>query len=137
MVGFAGPHYPTSRLDPATNRGANLIGAILAAEAETCSDSATSLCWRPHFQGISDMSFLGRPAQPNAEVVASNTPADRLIDRPAADALDFPAVNIGPWRREFHQRLERVHAPYAFDVLPRLLIRIATHILAQPEGSKR
>jgi arginine utilization protein RocB len=51
------------------------------------------------------------------------------VDRAPADALSFPCVNIGPWGREYHQKLERVHAPYAFDVLPDLVHAVARAIL--------
>jgi hypothetical protein len=118
VIGFAGLHYPPSRLDPDAPADAALLRAVRAAEAALATE--TTLTWRPHFQGISDMSFLGQPARAGDAVVADNTPAAKLVDRPGARALAFPVVNIGPWGREFHQRLERVHAPYAFDTLPRL-----------------
>jgi len=38
-------------------------------------------------------------------------------------------VNIGPWGREYHQRHERVHAPYAFTVLPELLLAVVAETL--------
>jgi arginine utilization protein RocB len=38
--------------------------------------------------------------------------------------LSCPIVNIGPWGKDYHQRLERVHTPFAFEVLPELLWRI-------------
>ncbi len=129
VIGFAGLHYPPSRLDPEAPADAALLRAIRSAEATLAPEAA--LCWRPHFQGISDMSFLGQPARPGDAAVAANTPASRLVDRPGARALAFPVVNIGPWGREFHQRLERVHAPYAFNTLPRLLAHLAAAFLAE------
>lgn len=124
VIGVAGLHYPPASLDPQIEGHAALLHAIQKAEAAMAAE--TKLTWRPYFQGISDMSFLGQPARAGDGVVAANTPATRLIDRPAADSLEFPVVNIGPWGREFHQRLERVHAGYAFDILPRLLVQIVT-----------
>lgn len=133
VVGFAGLHYPASGLDPADPADQALRLAIEAARADICTTPDRSLIWKPHFQGISDMSFLGQAAT-GSDVVAQNTPISRLIDTPPADALRFPAVNIGPWGREFHQRLERVHAPYAFAVLPDLVSRIAHHFLNGARG---
>ena len=89
------------------------------------------MTWRAHFQGISDMSFLGRPVHGAGDVVNANTPAARLVDRPVDSALAYPVVNIGPWGREFHQRLERVHAPFAFDVLPRFVGLAVEALLAE------
>jgi arginine utilization protein RocB len=36
----------------------------------------------------------------------------------------WPAINIGPWGRDYHTRLERLHAPNAFDTLPRVLLSV-------------
>lgn len=39
-----------------------------------------------------------------------------------ADGTDHATwVNAGPWGRDFHRVTERVHTPYAFDVLPKML----------------
>ncbi|WP_102961458.1 M20/M25/M40 family metallo-hydrolase [Mangrovicella endophytica] len=130
VIGFAGLHYPPSRLDPVDPRGAALLRAIEEGQRQLGEEPQAQLIRRPYFQGISDMSFLGQRMQAGAAVVAENTPAARLVDKPGAAALEFPAVNIGPWGREFHQRLERVHAPYAFGVLPRLLAAIAEDFLS-------
>ena len=131
VVGFAGLHYPPASLDPARPRAAALLRAIARTEAALSSDPQARLCHRPYFQGISDISFLGQPAQAGAEVIAQNTPAARLVDHPEPGALEFPVVNIGPWGREFHQRLERVYAPYAFHTLPRILALLADEFLMQ------
>lgn len=133
VIGFAGLHYPPSRLDGADARGARLLRAVAAAERGVASRPEGRLCRRPHFQGISDMSFLGQGIGDRRGVVADNTPAARLVDRPRPDALSFPAVNIGPWGREFHQRLERVHAPYAFGILPRVIAAIARDFLSEDD----
>jgi arginine utilization protein RocB len=129
VIGFSGLHYPSShlRLDEPNDRA--LHHAIEKARAGLGNDPDRSLVWKPHFQGISDMSFLGLAAS-GSQVVSDNTPISRLIDRPPENALRFPAVNLGPWGREFHQKFERVHAPYAFEVLPDLVSEIARTFLA-------
>jgi arginine utilization protein RocB len=35
-----------------------------------------------------------------------------------------PCINIGPWGRDYHHWLERLHAPYAFETLPRALLSV-------------
>ena len=76
-----------------------------------------------YFPGISDMSFLG---QGNGDVAdcAANTPiwgtSFTLAPSPA-----YPIVNIGPWGRDYHHWLERLNAPYAFDILPGVVSRVA------------
>lgn len=130
VVGFSGLHYPASRLLPGELNDVALRDAIEQTRSGIGDEPGNSLVWKPYFQGISDMSFLGQAAA-GSDIVAENTPISRLIDHPPANALRFPAVNIGPWGREFHQKLERVHAPYAFGVLPRLVLEIATRFLRQ------
>jgi arginine utilization protein RocB len=129
VVGFSGLHYPPCRLDRSNSRDAQLVRAIEIAKNRLAGDSGMSVRWRPHFQGISDMSFLGQPQQEGSHIISENTPATRLVDKPNGQPLAFPVVNIGPWGRELHQRLERVYAPYAFESLPRLLAEIAHEFL--------
>ena len=76
-----------------------------------------------YFPGISDMSFLGQDSGDIADC-AANTPiwgtSFMLAPSPA-----YPVVNIGPWGRDYHHWLERLHVPYAFDVLPGVINRVA------------
>ena len=90
---------------------------------------ATSQAIKPHglgevnyFAGISDVSFFGE-ASGDLSVVAANTPIwGKGFVMP--DAGGFPAINIGPWGRDYHTWLERLHAPYAFEILPRVLLSV-------------
>ena len=75
-----------------------------------------------YFAGISDMSFFGE-ASSELSVVASNTPiwgTNFTLGEPAG----YPCINIGPWGRDYHHWLERLHAPYAFETLPRVLLAV-------------
>ncbi len=130
VVGFAGLHYPASHLDDAQANDRAFKQAIDTTMQTFAAFPDQSLLWKPHFQGISDMSFLGQ-ATLGQDIVSNNTPVARLVDHPAGDALRFPVVNIGPWGREFHQKLERVHAPYAFEVLPQIVSMIAEEFLSK------
>ncbi len=75
-----------------------------------------------YFAGISDMSFLGE-ATGDLKIVAANTPiwGTSFI---MPEAAGYPCVNIGPWGRDYHHWLERVHAPYAFETLPKVLLSV-------------
>ncbi len=123
VVGFAGLHYPPSRLQPGGREDEALRNAIDSTRAALAAGRRSSMTWKPYFQGISDMSFLGQAAT-GPDIVSANTPITRLVDHPPANALRFPVVNIGPWGREFHQKFERVHAPYAFGILPEVVTGI-------------
>lgn len=73
-----------------------------------------------YFAGISDMSFFGEAAG-DFSVVAANTPIwGKGFDMPEPGG--FPCINIGPWGRDYHTWLERLHAPYAFEILPCVLL---------------
>ena len=75
-----------------------------------------------YFPGISDMSFLGESAGDLA-AAAGNTPIwgnSFIMPAPAG----YPCINIGPWGRDYHHWLERLHAPYAFETLPRVLLAV-------------
>ena len=75
-----------------------------------------------YFAGISDMSFFGE-SQEDLSVVAANTPIwGRGFKMP--EPAGYPTINIGPWGRDYHTWLERLHAPYAFEVLPRVLLSV-------------
>jgi arginine utilization protein RocB len=75
-----------------------------------------------YFAGISDMSFFGE-ASGDLSVVAANTPiwgTGFVMPEPAG----YPCINIGPWGRDYHTWLERLHSPYAFNILPRVLLSV-------------
>ncbi len=75
-----------------------------------------------YFAGISDMSFFGEAAGDMA-VVAANTPiwGSGFV---MPEAGGYPSINIGPWGRDYHHWLERLHAPYAFETLPKVLLAV-------------
>ena len=75
-----------------------------------------------YFPGISDMSFVGE-ASGDFSVAAENTPiwgTSFTLQEPAG----YPCINIGPWGRDYHHWLERLHAPYAFEALPKVLLAV-------------
>ncbi len=73
------------------------------------------------FPGISDMSFLGESEAADVPFIASNTPAWESGVRWSGEIARIPTVNIGPWVAIFIRRSSGLHAPYAFEVLPRLV----------------
>ncbi|MCC5983653.1 MAG: M20/M25/M40 family metallo-hydrolase [Rhodobacteraceae bacterium] len=129
VLGLGSLHYPPVRLDPARAADARMLAALDRLQADCAADPWAAFRRAPHFMGISDMSFLGQPTDPGAGAVAANSATARMTDHPAPEALAFPVINLGPWGRDFHQRLERVHAAHAFDRLPRMLLRLADLLL--------
>ena len=129
VYGFSSLVYPSTHLSREEGHVA-FADSIEAARLAHEKAGGSSVRYREYFTGISDMSFFGhRPSDLDGAYVAANTPAVALVDHFREDALSFPVVNIGPWGREFHQRLERVHTPYAFEDLPRFLREIVKRFL--------
>jgi arginine utilization protein RocB len=135
VLGFASlPYLPTSLgSDPAARR---LARAAKEAAAAISARHRTSIRLIDYFPGISDMSFLGQADESTVPVIAANTPAwDAGIPWPRGPALGgLPIINAGPWGRDYHTRLERLHAPYAFEVLPDLIAEIARRVLRSDQG---
>ncbi|ANE44254.1 M20/M25/M40 family metallo-hydrolase [Deinococcus puniceus] len=124
ILGFGALHYPHTHLGDHT-ADAVLKAAIARHTQDLALQTGLSLRVRGHFAGISDMSFLGQAANlPEQNCLREQTPHPAHVDPVPADALEFPIVNIGPWGRDYHQRLERIHAPYSFQTVPELLWRV-------------
>ncbi|MGQ0602469.1 MAG: M20/M25/M40 family metallo-hydrolase [Anaerolineales bacterium] len=133
VVCFASLYYPPVHLDARHAAHARLHSIADYPATTHAAETGQSIRLRSYFSGISDMSFLGgRVSAEDADYIAANTPAWGTLlnfDYAALNRLDFPVVNIGPWGRDYHQRLERVHAPYAFETVPELVWRVAREIL--------
>lgn len=116
VMGFGAIPYPAVTLSDA-----GLEDVIVKAAA---SHGLASL---RYFPGISDMSFLGE-ASGDLSACAANTPIwGTSIAMP--DSAAYPCINIGPWGRDYHHWLERLHAPYAFDTLPRVLLSVIDAVM--------
>ncbi|MDX2006387.1 MAG: M20/M25/M40 family metallo-hydrolase [Meiothermus sp.] len=121
VVGFAPPFYPRAELDPLAN--AAFLKILRDAAEEVGTETGEGVRLAAYFPGISDMTFLN-PADAGAEAaVAAQTPTARPVG--PLEQLGCPVVNIGPWGREYHQKLERVQVRYAFETVPELLWRVA------------
>lgn len=130
VLGFASiPYLPTS-LD--RDDGARRLADAAAAAAEVvAARHGTTIALQRYFRGISDMSFLGQADEGGVPVIAANTPAwGAGIPWPDGPAFaGIPIVNAGPWGRDYHTVLERMHGPYAFQVLPDLIAEICVRVL--------
>jgi arginine utilization protein RocB len=116
VMGFGAIPYPAVSLSDA-----GLEDVIVKAAA---SHALASL---RYFPGISDMSFLGE-ASGDLSACAANTPIwGTSFVMP--DCAAYPCINIGPWGRDYHHWLERLHAPYAFDTLPRVLLSVIDAVM--------
>ena len=115
-MGFGSIPYPAVALSDG-----KLEDAIMAA-AKPFGLSAVR-----YFPGISDMSFFGE-ASGDLSAAMANTPiwgTSFTMPEPGG----YPCINIGPWGRDYHHWLERLHAPYAFETLPRVLLAVIEAVM--------
>jgi arginine utilization protein RocB len=111
VMGFGSIPYPAVSLSDA-----RLEDVIVKATA------GHGLSTLRYFPGISDMSFLGE-ASGDLAAAAANTPVwGTGFVMPSS--AGHPCINIGPWGRDYHHWLERLHTPYAFETLPRALLSV-------------
>jgi arginine utilization protein RocB len=123
VLGLASLHYPAVLLG-ADNPTWQTIARTLQSAAK---ELGVGIQERKFFAGISDMSWFGAAPEFDLEFLCSNTPLPSA--RVQGAPLGLPTINLGPWGRDYHQWLERVHVPYSFDVLPELVWRVALAVL--------
>lgn len=122
VTGFGSiPYLPTNLSDSPAAARLRAIALEIAATAE--ARYGVAIGCTDYFAGISDMSFLGEADEGEIDVVARNTPMWRAGVRwPDKNGVgNIPTINAGPWGRDYHTPLERLHVGYAFEVLPHLI----------------
>lgn len=131
VLGFASLHYPNTTLKTDEPIGAAALDLVRETLREQGSRLGVRVAERPVFTGISDMSWFGQANPADIQVVNANTPVAAAHIHAAPAGL--PCINLGPWGRDYHQWLERAHAPYSFTILPHLLSALAQAFLKQAE----
>ena len=126
VVGFGSVPYLATHLSGSVS-ARQLEHAVIQAAAATGKVTVTD-----YFAGISDMSFFGEADENTLSCVTANTAIwASLFHWPQDGALaQVPTVNIGPWGRDYHTPLERLHVDYAFNVLPGLIRDVVDRVLA-------
>ena len=133
VTGFGSmPYLPTELSDrPEAQR---LHAAARRAAEVTARKHQTPIRLDAVFAGISDMSFLGEANAAAMAVIGAETPVwGGAIAWPEEGGIaGLPIVNAGPWGRDYHTPLERMHVRYGFEVLPDLIAALAREML-EPE----
>ena len=128
VLGFASMPYPAVNFaDDAMER------KLRDVAARTAKAHGMSITPVRHLPVIVDMSFLGQVDAADLASAAENTPiwgSSIQWDLSRGATPNIPMINVGPWGRDYHHWLERVHAPYAFGVLPGLVSDLMKEALA-------
>lgn len=130
VLGFGSLPYPPVSLSDSPG-AMRLRRAIDAARARLRAETGEVVGEIAFFPGISDVSFIGEASAADAPFIARHTPAWETGVRWSGAVGGVPTVNIGPWGRDYHTPLERIHAPYAFQVLPGFLLAVCRGVLGE------
>lgn len=134
VLGFGSLPYPPVRLS-GSDGALRLRRAIDDARAQLQAETGEAIGEIAFFPGISDVSFIGEASAQDAAFIARHTPAWTNGVRWSGAVGGVPTVNIGPWGRDYHTPLERIHAPYAFAVLPGFLLAVCRGVLEDESGA--
>ena len=130
VTGFGSIPYLSTQLS-SSSEARRLDATVRAAAAASQDRYGTSVTCTEYFAGISDMSFFGEADEASLDIVERNTPVwkDSVAWPEGRASGMIPVVNIGPWGRDYHTPLERLHTGYGFNVLPRLLFDVVVAVL--------
>jgi arginine utilization protein RocB len=134
ILGIASMPYPAVNW-PLDGSQAALEKVVRKVTVEIAAAHDTTIAVNHHLPIIADMSFLGPVNVSDLKITADATPiwgSSIIWDLTKRATPGIPMLNIGPWGRDYHHWLERVHTPYAFEVLPALVANICTEVLALP-----
>ena len=121
ILGFASTPYFATQF-PTDENGRDLRKRLAACVERTSVHAATPIRCVDFLPIISDMSFLGAVSDIQLSAVAASSPAWGVDIEPSSmQSLGIPAINLGPWGRDYHHPHERVARDYAFRVLPELV----------------
>jgi arginine utilization protein RocB len=127
VFGFLPPFYPHRLQSTDPGRQERLNRLLRSAAEGFAAEQHRSVEFREVFEGVSDLSYCGFGAGPEALApLADNLPGwGQTYSIPLEElaALDIPVANIGPIGRDAHRASERLYLPYALRQLPGLLDR--------------
>ncbi len=130
---YASIYIPRIVLNEKESRDRRLIRAVRSAVQKIQPQCEHPIQVRNFFPYISDMSFV--QISDDREGISSlekNMPAwgtKHRMDVDAIQALDVPAVNIGPYGMDAHKQWERVEIPYSMEIVPSLNYQVIKHLV--------
>ncbi|MFA5839664.1 MAG: M20/M25/M40 family metallo-hydrolase [Candidatus Margulisiibacteriota bacterium] len=110
------PYYPHGHVSKEESAASSFISAA------TASAKRAGLAVRKFYPYISDASFLRAPMT-GADMTSLLPLWEKGYRLPIEDirALNLPVINLGPWGKGAHQRIERIETSYSFGRLPQIM----------------
>ena len=132
VIALAPPFYPPVRNRRESEKELRVMEAVEDLQSFG-QGLGIRLDHEEYHRGISDLSYcMLQDAREVVDTVKENCPAwGRAYHLPLEDLahIDAPALNMGPWGRDVHKWTERIHYPFATQVLPQLLHRLIKSLL--------
>ena len=124
VIGFAPPYYPSMNCRSLPNTSLK-IGTLVDDYRHYLGRRGLSLKVEEYFMGICDTSYcaLERDLASYQVVLDSLATPSQVyeLDLEKIAQIQVPAVNLGPWGKELHQRGERVFMEDLLDTIPSYL----------------
>ena len=124
VIGFAPPYYPSMNCRSLPNTSLK-IDNLIDDYRYYLASRGLSLKVEEYFMGICDTSYcaLERELESYQVVLDSLAIPSQVYELDLANIAQFqvPAVNLGPWGKELHQRGERVFTEDLLDIIPSYL----------------
>ena len=121
VIGFAPPYYPSMNCRSLPNTSLK-IDNLIDDYRYYLASRGLSLKVEEYFMGICDTSYcaLERELESYQVVLDSLAIPSQVYELDLANIaqIQVPAVNIGPWGKELHQRGERVFREDLLDTIP-------------------
>lgn len=129
---LAPPYYPHIRNRRETDKELHVMQAVADLQAYA-KKLDVNLNHEEFYLGISDSSYVMlQDAEEVVEIIKANCPTwGSAYHLPLEDLnfIDAPAVNMGAFGRDIHKFTERIHVPFAKELLPPLLERLIKNLL--------
>lgn len=124
VIGFAPPYYPSMNCRSLPNTSLK-IDNLIDDYRYYLASRGLSLKVEEYFMGICDTSYcaLERELESYQVVLDSLASPSQVyeLDLENIAQIQVPAVNLGPWGKELHQRGERVFREDLLDTIPSYL----------------
>lgn len=124
VIGFAPPYYPSMNCRYLPNTSLK-IDNLIDDYRYYLASRGLSLKVEEYFMGICDTSYcaLERELESYQVVLDSLASPSQVYELDLANIaqIQVPAVNLGPWGKELHQRGERVFREDLLDTIPSYL----------------
>ena len=124
VIGFAPPYYPSMNCRSLPNTSLK-ISSLVDDYRHYLESKGLSLKVEEYFMGICDTSYcaLERDLASYQVVLDSLATPSQVyeLDLEKIAQIQVPAVNLGPWGKELHQRGERVFREDLLETIPNYL----------------